>query len=111
MPGITVCAKCQNAHWSDRPCGDCALAALKLTINSPETDDFMKAIPLEAAHQKERWNDADKSDVDWVFLFGWLAGKATHAARSGDMVKAKHHAITASAAMFNWHSQLNKPPS
>src|SRR4051812_35584449 len=40
-------------------------------INTPETADFMAGVPLEAAHQRERWkseHDAGKTPFDWFWL-------------------------------------------
>lgn len=78
-------------------------------INAPETADFMAAVPLEAAHQRERWgseHDAGKAPEDWLFLVGHLAGKACAAARTGDDEKARHHTISSAAALANWHAAL-----
>ena len=78
-------------------------------INSPETADFMAGVPLEAAHQRERWpteDDAGKEPEDWLFLVGYLAGKACAAARTGNTEKALHHTISAAAALSNWHAAL-----
>lgn len=78
-------------------------------INSPETADFMAAVPLEAAHQRERWgveHDAGKQPEDWFWLIGYLAGKALHAAKTGDENKALHHTISTAAALANWHAAL-----
>jgi hypothetical protein len=54
---------------------------LKRELNTPEVVDFVKAVQLEAAHQRERWGtdyDTGKSDADWFWLVGYLAGKALH---------------------------------
>lgn len=78
-------------------------------INTPETADFMAAVPLEAAHQRQRWpsdHDADKAPEDWLFLVGYLAGKACAASRLGDTEKALHHTISTAAALANWHAAL-----
>lgn len=78
-------------------------------INAPETSDFMAGVPIEAAHQRARWgadHDAGKQPEDWIFLVGWLCGKASVAARSGDIEKAKHHAISSAAVLANWHAHL-----
>lgn len=78
-------------------------------INSPETADFMAAVPLEAAHQRERWgsdHDTGKTAEDWVFLVGWLLGKASQALKAGDTDKAKHHTISSAAALANWHAAI-----
>jgi hypothetical protein len=89
-------------------------------INNPHTDDFLEAVRLEAAHQRERWrsdHDAGKTDADWFWLIGYLAGKALHAgAQQPDAVNASttpftpivtkqlHHIITTAAACLNWHA-------
>jgi len=82
------------------------LEYLEKLINNPVFDDFLKGVPIEAAHQIERWgteHDKEKTAEDWLFLFGWLAGKCVQAKKSGDIQKAKHHAITAAAALMNCH--------
>lgn len=78
-------------------------------INSPETSDFMDAVPIEAAHQRERWgysHDEGKSAFDWFWLIGYLAQKAADASVKGDVEKAKHHTISTAAALANWHAAL-----
>jgi hypothetical protein len=47
-------------------------------LNTPEIHDFIKAVPLEAAHQRQRWgsdHDDGKTAADWFWLIGYLAGK------------------------------------
>jgi hypothetical protein len=71
-------------------------------INTPEIHNFMVAIEREALHQRERWNaehDAGKTDQDWFWLIGYLAGKALHKPE-----KRLHHIITTAAACLNWHA-------
>ncbi len=78
-------------------------------LNTPEIEDFDKAVPLEAAHQIMRWgaeHDEGKNPEDWFWLVGYLAGKALAASRAGDLIKAKHHCISTSAVLRNWHAQL-----
>ncbi|ESZ63739.1 hypothetical protein NL532_31925 [Mesorhizobium sp. C120A] len=78
-------------------------------INSPETEDWLKGATLEAAHQIERYSaehDAGKNPLDWFWLIGYLAQKATSAALAGDTHKAKHHTISTAAALLNWHRHL-----
>jgi hypothetical protein len=78
-------------------------------INSPETSDFMAGVPLEAAHQRDRWavsHDAGKTPFDWFWLIGYLSQKAADAAVRGDAEKAKHHTISTAAALANWHAHL-----
>lgn len=78
-------------------------------INTPETADFMAGVPLEAAHQRERWgvsHDGGKTPFDWFWLIGYLAQKAASAQTAGDMAKAQHHTISTAAALANWHAQI-----
>jgi hypothetical protein len=49
--------------------------------------------------------------VDWVFLLGYLGGKACVATRVGDLDKARHHAISAAAVLANWHAALTRASS
>lgn len=83
---------------------------LKALINSPETADWLRGVPLEAAHQIERWgaeHDAGKTAWDWFWLIGYLAQKAAGAQVAGDASKAKHHTISTAAALLNWHRQIS----
>ena len=77
------------------------IAELEGLINNPHTADFLEAVRLEAAHQRERWavdHDAGKTDADWFWLVGYLAGKAVHKPE-----KQLHHIITTAAACLNWY--------
>jgi hypothetical protein len=78
-------------------------------INTPETEDFIQGVIVEAAHQRDRWpsvHDAGKTPADWFWLVGYVAGKALHAAVTGNMEKMKHHIITTAAVLLNWHLQV-----
>lgn len=84
-------------------------ARLNLIVNSPQSDDFLRAVSTEAEHQRQRWgseHDSGKQPADWFWLVGYLAGKALHAHASGDAVKAEHHVITTAAALANWHRAM-----
>jgi hypothetical protein len=88
---------------------DTELKKLQAQLNTPETEDFDKGVPLEAAHQILRWgsdHDAGKQPEDWFWLTGYLAGKALAALKSGDQEKAKHHCISTAAALRNWHRAI-----
>ena len=77
-------------------------AAKYRAINTPEIYNFIKAVELEALHQRDRWgaqSDAGKADTDWLWLIGYLAGKAINKPE-----KALHHIITTAAACLNWHA-------
>jgi hypothetical protein len=85
------------------------IGRLNALINSPEVLDFVKAVQLEAVHQRERWGadcDAGKTPADWFWLLGYLAGKALYAAIAGNTEKALHHVITTAAAACNWHAAI-----
>lgn len=82
---------------------------LHALLNTPELEDFAKAIPLEAAHQRERWgtdHDAGKEPEDWFWVVGYLAGKALRSHSDGNVEKAKHHTITCAAVLANWHARI-----
>lgn len=78
------------------------LARLRAILSTPGTEDFVQDLEIEAAHQIDRWgsaHDAGKSDADWFWLIGFLAGKALHDVRG----KKAHHIIATAAALLNWH--------
>jgi hypothetical protein len=65
-------------------------------INTPVIEDFLKALPLEAAHQQERWkadHDAGKTPEDWYWLIGYLAGKAVRHREMASVVAEIVHKI------------------
>lgn len=79
------------------------VARLKKLIWSPHTKDFLEAVKIEAAHQRDRWgdkHDKEKEDQDWFWTLGWLAGKAV---RPENPEKRLHHIITSAALLLNWH--------
>jgi hypothetical protein len=97
-----------KAEWHDFE------AHLNSLLNTPEIDDFDRAVPLEAAHQVARWtaaHDSGKNPEDWFWLLGYLAGKALASVRSGDLEKAKHHCISSAAALRNWHAHIRSGSS
>lgn len=80
---------------------------LHALLNTPELLDFVKGVQVEAAHQRERWgkqHDSTKSPEEWLWVVGYLAGKALQAQRTGDLDKHRHHLITAAAVLANWHA-------
>lgn len=90
------------------------LEELKALLNTPEIESFDKGVPLEAAHQIQRWpadHDSGKEPEDWFWLIGYLAGKALHAHKTGDLEKAKHHCISTAAALRNWHAHIRSGES
>lgn len=87
---------------------------LEQEINTPEIVDFVKAVQLEAAHQRQRWgseHDAGKTTADWYWLLGHLAGKALFSLMAGNREKGLHHIITTAAACSNWHLQETRTAS
>lgn len=83
---------------------------LRAERDTPQVADFVKAVVLEADHQRARWgseHDAGKSPFDWFWLIGYLAQKAADAAVRGDNFKALHHTISTGAALANWHTALS----
>jgi hypothetical protein len=81
------------------------VSRLQALINNPRFDDFIEAVRIEAAHQRERWgdeHDEKKTPEDWFWTLGYLAGKAIRA--EGD--KRLHHVITSGALLFNWFLHL-----
>ena len=82
---------------------------LNAIINTPQANDFLRAVSTEAEHQRQRWgsdHDAGKTPADWFWLVGYLAGKALHAHAASDLTKAEHHIITTAAALANWHMAM-----
>lgn len=86
---------------------DCEKAAAELhrlhqLIYNPHTADFVRAVEAEAVFQREKWSadhDVGKTDADWFWLIGYLAGKAINKPE-----KQLHHIITTAAALLNWHA-------
>jgi len=76
----------------------------KKELGTPEIDDFFEAVKKEAAYQRVRWSaehDGGKTDADWLWLIGYLAGKALHNP-GGNKQKKLHRIITVAAAACNW---------
>jgi hypothetical protein len=108
-PGC-ICRLVSTREFTEHAALQQRVKTLEDALNSPETEDFDKGVPLEAGHQVIRWgaeHDAGKKPEDWFWLCGYLAGKALHAAKSGDVEKAKHHCISTAAMMRNWHRAIS----
>lgn len=87
---------------------------LHALINNPHTDEFLPAVKLEAAHQRDRWGEAHdrgKSAENWFWLVGYLAGKCLRAVITGDREKALHHTISSAAALANWYEAIKRDTS
>jgi hypothetical protein len=80
------------------------LKELENKINTPQTEEFFTAVENEVAHQNLRWNDKHKSDTDWFWLVGYLAGKALHNPNPGNnsLEKKRHRVIALAGAVFCW---------
>ncbi|MGH9462241.1 MAG: hypothetical protein ACRD1X_13545 [Vicinamibacteria bacterium] len=79
-------------------------------INTPKLDEFLEAVRVESAHQRERWgeeHDEKKTPEDWYWTLGYLSGKALRS--EGE--KRLHHVITSAALLFNWFRHLNPSAS
>lgn len=79
-------------------------------LNLPEVADFVEGVRREVPHQRERWgasHDAGKAPLDWFWLIGFLAQKAAAAHMAGNAEKARHHTISTSAALANWHAAIS----
>ena len=79
-------------------------------LNTPHIADFLRAVKLEALHQRDRWgsqHDAGKEPADWFWLLGYLGGKALTSAIKGDRDRALHHTISSAAVLLNWHASLS----
>src|SRR3546814_20855838 len=100
-PGVHYWDGRQNVHLV--PNASEEAQRLRALIDSPEMDNFLRAVHIEAAHQVEKWgmaNDRAKRPADWFWLVGYLAGKALHSTVAGDHEKALHHCISTSAALY-----------
>ena len=100
---------CCHPPRSAEDARDAEIARLNAIINTPQADDFLRAVSTEAEHQRQRWgtsHDSGKEPSDWFWLIGYLAGKALHAHTSGNTEKAEHHIITTAAACANWHRSI-----
>lgn len=104
-----ACEQRDRAEAAERQLAekDARIAELEGAINAPEIHYFIKAVQLEAVHQRKRWgteHDAGKEAEDWLWLCAYLATKATQAHRYGDQNKYLHHIITCAATCLNWHA-------
>jgi hypothetical protein len=80
---------------------------LSLLLNEPDPTDFIKATEAEIRYQRSRWDvetDAGKTDADWFWLIGYLAGKALR--EDAPLEKRLHRITTVAAACANWHAAL-----
>lgn len=89
--------------WKDRAlAAESELARVNALLDTPEQDNFLKAVDDEIKYQRIRWDkaDAEKTDSDWFWLVGYLVSKAMHDVRG----KRLHHLTAAAAVLANWHA-------
>lgn len=87
---------------------------LKMLLGTPEIVDFAKAVVREAAFQREKWgpdHDWEKTDDNWFWTLGWLAGKAVTDPHGPDdkrtaLERKLHRIVTAAALACNWHAVI-----
>jgi hypothetical protein len=83
---------------------------LRALLNTPEVSDFAKGVVLEAAHQREKWDDETKRDFDWAAVAHWLLAKALINPPQNDGTvgeKARLHRLVALGALVaNWHAAV-----
>lgn len=87
------------------------LRRLSALLHQPHVVDFLAAVELEAAHQRDRWGEAHdrrKGPEEWYWLVGFLGGKALRAHLDGDRDKTLHHTISTAAALAQWHAYASE---
>lgn len=125
-----------QAEWDELQAYKAEAQRLHALINTPEIEDFLRGVQLEAVHQVERFgteHDAGKEPRDFFWLIAHLATRAMDhhteakrlAAQGSDLggeilmdqqadhhqAKALHHCITTAAAMFHWWAQIKGVPT
>lgn len=92
------------------------LADLRKLLGTPEIHDFLEGVKREAAYQRDHWgevHDAEKTDENWFWTLGWLAGKAVNDPHEpGDerttVERKLHRIVTVAALACNWHAAVLK---
>jgi len=84
---------------------------LRAALDQPDPTAFMAAADIEARYQMTHWNDAHKTDADWFWLVGHLAGKALHIGEAEGRTKLLHRVTTVAAAAANWHRSIAARPA
>lgn len=86
---------------------DAEIARLTALLNNPQVKDFLAAVEIEVAHQRERWgdkHDTSKDVGDWALLFQYIIGKQAKAVYEGDWKKYLHHLISLAAICYAAHT-------
>lgn len=85
--------------------------ALTAKLNTPEIADFASGVVLEAAHQRERWEDGGKRDFDWHAVASYLAAKALLNPPQNDGTTGEpprlHRIVALGALAANWHAAVS----
>lgn len=69
LPAPLLCEGCEmyargrEEAMAERDALRVEVERLNGLINTPHTDDFMRAVPIEAAHQRVRWGEAKDGDL------------------------------------------------
>jgi len=87
------------------------LAYLEKLIGSPEIENFLEGVRIEAAHQTDKWGMKDEESKfphDYALVMDRLKGKQTEAIWTRDSEKYRHHLVTLAAVCFNAHRQVSK---
>lgn len=87
------------------------LLFIEKLVNSPEINDFLKGVQLEAVHQVQRWgieNEEASPPHHFILVFAKLLGKMSTDVFDRDVEKFKHHCIAVAAEMHNIHRQIDK---
>jgi hypothetical protein len=76
--------------------------------DAPVTDNIFQDVIEEAQYQIEYWGttqDASKSDTDWFWTLGHIAGKIIH--DDGQSLEKQRHRIRAAMALLvNWERYI-----
>jgi hypothetical protein len=104
----------QGLAQRDYVCLSEAYLVAKALLNTPEIEDFARGIVLEAAHQRQRWEDSWKKDFDWHAVATYLLAKALLNPAQNDGTTGKHarlHRLVAAGALVaNWHAAVLARP-
>lgn len=97
---------------AERSLGDRIRDDIDALVMGPVTHDFWEGVRVEREFQRAKWgsvHDRNKAPPEWFWLVGYLAGKALAAQLAGDLEKARHHTISAAAALSHWYDAVFDP--
>lgn len=91
------------------------VARLRAVIETPENDDFIVGVSIEAEYQCRKHGVdnglAARNWTQWLWVAGYLLNKAVAACQRDDTEKGKHHLVTTAALLKNWHNVLIGQPA